>query len=78
MMDNVGKINNLISDFNALVTRRNKAEKWFDEPTTTDADRVKWNDSIFKLNDDIDAKAKELEALEFTMQKEFYWEGIGA
>ena len=70
------KINKLIAEFNTLVTRRNNAEKWFDLPSTSDADRDKWTDGIFKLSDDIEGKARELELLGFVMQLKFIWYGI--
>lgn len=72
----IDKINKLIAEFDKLVARRNKAEKWYDEPATTDVDRAKWEDSIFKLNDDIEIKAKEFELLDCVMQEKFYWYGI--
>ena len=72
----IDKINKLISEFNALVNRRNNAEKWFDLTSTSDVDRDKWQDGIFKLNDDIEGKARELELLGFVMQLKFIWYGI--
>jgi len=76
-MDNISKINNLISEFNTLIARRDKAEKWFDEITTTDTNRLKWEPSIINMSKDIEIKAKQLEVLEFVMQEKFYWYGIG-
>lgn len=75
-MNQVDKINQLISEFNSLVDRRNKAEKWFDETTTTEADREKWTPVILKLNADIEIKQKELESTGFIVKEEFIWYGI--
>lgn len=75
-MGAIEELNGLISDFNALVCRRLKAERWFDLPDTTDADREKWKFTIFKLIEDTRAKAKQLESKGFVMKPEFWWEGI--
>jgi len=72
----IDKINKLIAELNVLVNRRNNAEKWFDLTSTSDTDRDKWTDGIFKLSDDIEGKARELETLGFVMQDKFIWYGI--
>jgi hypothetical protein len=76
IMDFITKINLSATEFNSLIVKRNNAEKWFDEPTTTEIDRQKWYPKILQLNKDIDQKGKELESLGFTMRDKFYWYGI--
>lgn len=74
-MTDIEKANKLFAELKILVARRIKAEQWFDELTTTDAEREKWNATIFKLNDDICEKVKELESLGLEVDKEIIWYG---
>ena len=71
-MDIISKI----EDFNILVARKEKAEKWFDLPTTTDTEREKWFPGILEICDRLVELDKELKDLGYQVKPEEYWQGI--
>ncbi len=69
-------IQTLIKEFNTLVSRKEKAEKLYDDPTTTDADREKWYPGVLEICNKLNDLSKELRQLGYDVKPEAFWEGI--
>ncbi len=72
----MNEVDSLIKEFNGFVERKEKAEKWFDDPKTTDSDRELMTPELLKVCNRLVGISKELESLGYKVHSKAFWEGI--
>lgn len=76
LITKIAKIRVRISEFDGLVTRKNKAEIWFEDPKVTDEQRELYFPELLNICNRLKAISKELKKLGYEVQPEAFWLGI--
>lgn len=72
----MNNIQSMINEFNALVARKENAEKWFDDPKTTDTEREQMTPELLKICNRMVEISKDLESAGHKVPPEAFWLGI--